>query len=122
MRKTCTTTLLVCVFAVLLHGCGTIKNGKTQDLTIQSNPPGALVMIDGIEHGQTPVSVNLSRKDRHTVTVRMQGYQNFQTSLSKKLSGWAVLGGPVGLLIDDATGGMYKLSPDRLNVHLEPTE
>lgn len=120
--KNVITTLFFALAMVLCYGCGTIKHGTTQDLMIQSNPPGAMVMVDGIEHGQTPISVNLSRKNRHTVTVRMYGYENFQTSLRRKLSGWSVLGGPIGLLIDDATGGMYHLSPSNLNVQLQQAE
>ena len=112
----------MCLMLTVFYGCGTIKNGTTQDLMISSSPAGAEVMVDGVELGQTPLSVNLSRKDRPTISVRMQGYENFQTSLDRKMSAWTILGGPVGWLIDDATGGMYKLSPDQLNVQLVPTE
>ena len=110
----------VLLFGLLLSSCGTIKHGTSQDLTIHSNPPGALVVVDGVDVGQTPLSVNLKRKNTHTVSVRMNGYERFQTSIARKLSGWSVLGGPVGWLIDDATGGMYLLSPGELNVELVP--
>ena len=122
MIKSIGISLFMSCFVTLFCGCGTIKNGTTQDLMIKSHPAGAEVMVDGVEMGQTPVSVNLSRKSRPTITVRMYGYDNFQTSLERKLSGWAILGGPVGWLIDDATGGMYKLSPDQLNVQLVSAE
>lgn len=110
----------LCLAIGFLSGCGTIKHGTTQKLVINSSPPGAYVIVDGRDQGQTPISVDLSRKTRHTISVSMFGYRTYQTMLKKKLSGWAVLGGPVGLLIDDATGGMYKLSPDRINVQLAP--
>ncbi|MBX2818988.1 MAG: PEGA domain-containing protein [Rhodothermaceae bacterium] len=123
MTKCISSILSVSFFVAVLSGCGTIKHGTSQDLMIQSSPSGAMVMVNGKEYGKTPVSVSLSRKTKHTaVTVTMPGYQSFQTALSRKLSGWSVLGGPIGLLIDDATGGMYKLSPDQLNVQLMPTE
>lgn len=123
MIKSISAILSTGFFIVVLSGCGTIKHGTSQDLMIQSNPPGAMVMVNGKEYGETPVSVSLSRKTRHTtVTVSMPGYESFQTSLDRKLSGWSILGGPIGLLVDDATGGMYKLSPDQLNVQLVPTE
>jgi len=123
MMKSICAILLASFFVAVFSGCGTIKNGTSQELMIQSSPPGAMVLVNGKEYGETPVSVNLSRKTRHTsVTVSMPGYESFQTSLDRKLSGWSILGGPIGLLIDDATGGMYKLTPDQLNVQLMPTE
>lgn len=111
----------ICVFFALLmfSGCGTLIHGTEQEVNIQSNPPGASVIIDGVERGQTPVSVELSRKSRHTISVSLFGYNSYQIMVDRKFSAWALLGGPIGILIDDATGGMYKLLPERINAQLQ---
>ena len=68
----------VLLFGLLLSSCGTIKHGTTQELSIQSNPPGAEVVVDGVDMGQTPLTVDLKRKHSHIVSLRMNGYESFQ--------------------------------------------
>ena len=79
---------------LLFSGCGTLIHGTDQKVNIQSNPSGASVVIDGVERGQTPVSVELSRKSRHTISVSLFGYNSYQIMVDRKFSGWALLGGP----------------------------
>jgi hypothetical protein len=53
----------------------------------------------------------------------LDGYQPYETVLTRKTSGWVagniVLGGLIGLAIDFATGGAYILSPEQINAELE---
>ena len=113
-------TCILILGVVFLAGCGTIRHGTTQQLTISSNPAGAIVVVDGVERAQTPVSLELSRKDRHTVSVSMFGYENYQTVVGRKWATWSLLGGPVGLLIDNATGGLYKFESNQIDVFMTP--
>ena len=115
-------TLLIVLVVAGLTGCGTIMQGTTQKMGINSNPVGAQVTVDGVEAGQTPMTLTLSRKTDHTVSVTLPGYENFQIMIDKKFSKWTVgsllLGGPIGLIIDHSTGGMYRLTPEQLNARL----
>ena len=117
-------TRLAFVFIAMLclSSCATLINGKTQEVQIISQPPGANVIVDGVDRGQTPVSLDLARKDRHSVSVSMYGYENFHILMKRSLSSWTILGGPIGWLVDDATGGMYNLKPNTINIQLTPDE
>ncbi len=120
MKKLISTLCVALV--VMFSGCGTLKHGSTQDIKISSNPVGASVTIDGSEYGETPVTVELPRKQNHTISVSLAGYQNFQILVDRKWSKWAIgnilLGGPIGLIIDHSTGGMYRLSESQILAQL----
>ena len=109
--------------AIILSGCGTLKHGSTQNLDISSNPVGARITVDGIDRGESPLTVELPRKNNHTISVALAGYQNFQIILDRKWSKWAIgnilLGGPIGLIIDHSTGGMYRLDKTQIVAQLE---
>lgn len=111
---------------LLLTGCGTVMHGTTQNFGIESNPVGAVVTVDGKEMGQTPLSMKLSRKKSHMISISLAGYENFQIVVDKKLSKWAfgdlLLGGPIGLIVDHSTGGIYRLTPAQLNAQLGGTQ
>ncbi len=120
--KNLLSTLCVAI-AIILSGCGTLKHGSTQHLDISSNPGGAKVTVNGTEQGQTPVTVELPRRQNHTISVSLSGYQNFQIIVDRKWSKWAIgnllLGGPIGLIIDHSTGGMYRLEKSQIVAQLE---
>lgn len=114
---------LTCVlFVVLAAGCATIMHGTTQDVTVNSNPSSAMVFVDGQSVGSTPAVVNLKRKSNHVISVKLDGYQPYEMALSKNVSGWVVgnlvFGGLVGLVVDAASGGLYKLSPDQVSAQM----
>ncbi len=121
MKKLLSTLSVALV--IMFSGCGTLKHGSTQGLNISSNPVGANVTIDGVEFGETPLSVELPRKETHAISVTLNGYQNFQIIVDRKWSKWAIgnilLGGPIGLIIDHTTGGMYRLSESQIVAQLE---
>ncbi len=52
----------------------------------------------------------------------LTGYQPFDMVIERKVSGWIagniIFGGIIGLAVDIATGGMYKLSPAQVNATL----
>ena len=109
--------------ALIVSGCGTLKHGSTQNVDISSNPLGAKVTVNGTDYGQTPVTVELPRRNNHTISVSLSGYENFQIIVDRKWSKWAignlVLGGPIGLIIDHSTGGMYRLEKSQIVAQLE---
>ncbi len=121
MKKLLSTLCLASVF--ILSSCGTLKHGSTQNIDISSAPLGAKVTVNGTEHGITPVTVELPRRNNHTISVSLAGYQNFQIIIDRKWSKWAIgnilLGGPIGLIIDHSTGGMYKLSKSQIVAQLQ---
>jgi len=118
-----TLCLLIIAIAITAVGCGTIIHGTTQQVGVSSSPSGAEVVVDGVDQGSTPVTVDLSRKDKHTVKLSLDGYQPYEMIINRKVSGWVagniIFGGLIGLAVDAATGGMYKLSPEQVNAQLD---
>lgn len=116
--------LVAGIAAMFLQGCGTIINGSNQKVPISTDPPGAHVQVAGGEAATTPCELNLSRKNSHTITISLEGYQSEQVTLQSTLSGAMagnlLLGGIVGGGVDLVSGGGYKLIPNSVNIRLRP--
>jgi uncharacterized protein YceK len=102
-----------------ISGCATIIHGTRQDVGISSSPSGADVWVDNSQMGQTPVITHLSRKDSHIVKLVLPGYQPYETTITRSVSGWVwgniAFGGLIGLGVDAISGGIYKLSPEQVS-------
>jgi hypothetical protein len=114
--------LLMTTILLVIQSCGTIIQGTTQQVGISSSPTNANVAINGVNVGSTPVMIDLKRKDSHIVRITLDGYQIYETTLTRKVSGWVwgniVFGGLIGLVVDSSTGGMYKLTPEQIQAEL----
>jgi hypothetical protein len=55
------------------------KTGPASVL-IESNPPGAAVLIDGVAHGETPATLSLA-KGIHVIQVSHDGFDSWQQTL-----------------------------------------
>jgi hypothetical protein len=101
-----------------VSACATIMHGTGQDVGISSTPTGAVVSIDNLEKGKTPLITKLSRKDNHVVKIELAGYQPYEATVVRNVSGWVwgniVFGGLIGLGVDAMSGGLYKLSPEQV--------
>lgn len=104
---------------LILTGCATIIHGSTQSISINSKPSYANVWIDNKFVGNTPICVDLKRKRNHCIRLELEGYQPYEISCKKKLSGWVfgnlVFGGLPGLCIDIVSGAVYCLTPEQVN-------
>lgn len=109
--------------ALSLAGCATIMHGSRQSIGIGSSPTGARVLVDKQLQGTTPVVAKLSRKDDHLVRLELDGYEPFETNLTRKISGWVlgniVLVGLIGLTVDGITGGLYQLTPEQIQAEMK---
>jgi hypothetical protein len=115
-------------FAALLTGCflasscATVIHGNHQDVGISSSPTNAVVRVDGANVGNTPVNAKLTRKDNHVVSIELPGYQAYQATLTRGVSGWVwgniAIGGLIGLAVDAISGGMYKLTPEEMHAEM----
>jgi hypothetical protein len=123
MKKTITTALLLVALAPGLTGCATIMDGTKQTVGFSSNPSNATVTIDGKVLGQTPLTEELSKKKTHLVKINLDGYYPYEMNLTKKTNGWVwgniIFGGFIGLAVDAATGGMYKLTPEQVHAEMK---
>ena len=109
---------------LILSGCATMMTGKTQEVTITSNPPGAIVKINDKEHKatikelQTPTKVSLSKKSSYIAVIEKPGYESAVVEIGRIASFWNFLDVawfyfiPVPLLYDINTGGFWVFLKD----------
>jgi len=115
-------------------GCASIVNGRYADIHLDSHPPNAHVVIRDhkgaeVTSANTPAVVSLRRNRRfflparYTATFEAPGYEPATVPLRSTINPWVagnlVLGGPVGLVVDTATGAGWKPRHDQVTQHLE---
>jgi hypothetical protein len=119
----------------LLAGCASIVSGRHAEVSINSNPPQAHVVIrdkrgQQIATTNTPGKVALKRKDkfilpaRYTATIQAPGYAPAQVPIRSTVNPWVlgniVVGGIPGLVIDNATGAAWKPRHAEIFTELTP--
>lgn len=108
--------------AFSLGACASIMHGTTQEVGISSSPTNARVTVNNMPLGQTPLVAKLDRGNNHIVKIELEGFQPFEATLTKKVSGWVwgnvVFGGLIGLAVDAMSGGLYNLTPEQLSAQL----
>ncbi len=117
-------SIISCSLALtlLFSSCATIISGSKQNVKFASNPSSASIFIDEVEVGKTPFEIKLARKSEHSVLIKLDGYQTYQTNLTKEFNAWylgnILIGGLIGLIIDPITGAIYNLSPSEINAQM----
>ncbi|WP_413533022.1 PEGA domain-containing protein [Empedobacter brevis] len=105
-----------------LTSCATIISGSKQNVSFTSNPSKATVYINESEIGKTPIETKLERKKNYNVKIVLEGYEPFETKLTKKFNAWYIgnilFGGIIGLVIDPITGAMFKLTPQQIEAEM----
>ncbi len=117
---------LTYILIFYLTGCATILNTTTEDVELITSPANAKITIDGKKFGNSPQAVNIERGINHTIKFELDGFDPYETQLTRKISFWFwgnVLNGLLpGMVIDFLTGSMYNLIPDNLSVELLPAK
>jgi uncharacterized protein YceK len=124
--------------AWMLSGCATIVGSETQDVTLQTQPPGVKFVVQdetgkAVAEGYTPKTVTLMKsngnyfgKKKYLVMLERQGYVPQTLPLKESPNLWYLLGNipllgfPGWLLVDPFYGGMYKIEPERLQTIMNP--
>ncbi len=113
------------VFMLATAGCATIINGTTQPIAITSSPSGARVIVDDHDTSYTtPANVELERGRDHLLTFHLNGYEDetfmIKHSLSGVVAGNILAGGLIGWGVDAADGAQDKLTPETVQMTLNP--
>lgn len=130
--------VVVATIIFLYPGCASIVSKSTWPFSIDSNPGGAIVTITnkrGVEifKGKTPTALKLKSgagyfsKESYVVSLQLNGHETKKINLECKVNGWyfgnILIGGLLGfLIIDPATGAMYKLERDGISENLSRTQ
>lgn len=104
-------------------GCATIVKGRSQKITVMSNPSEAWVTVDG-QQIKTPGAITLdSTRSMYVLKFEKEGYEPVEFKLKRELSGWLfgniIFGGIIGIVIDFVSNSAYKLSPEEVEVALK---
>lgn len=129
--------LFVIPVILLFPGCASIVSKSSWPFSVTTEPEGARVSITNkhgreVFRGKTPVAMKLRSgagffaKESYIITLEMKGYETKKVNVECKLNGWyfgnIVIGGVLGfLIIDPATGAMYKLEHDGIIETLDPS-
>ena len=130
--------LLFTLFAALVlfaSSCASIVSYSNYPMTINTTPSNLAISVtnrDGVEvyRGKSPATINLKsgagffKAAQYFVKVEGAGFDAKIYPIDTELDAWyfgnILLGGVVGMLIvDPATGAMYKLSTDYLHINME---
>ncbi|MBA4406259.1 hypothetical protein C0389_03195 [bacterium] len=122
--------LFVLMFAISIviafSACSTVLNTTSQEIELKTTPPSAKITIDGKKFGMSPQIVNLDRSSNHVVKFELDGFETYETQLTRKISFWfwgnALNGFIPGMIVDMFTGSMYNLLPEKIAVDLTPAK
>ncbi len=117
IRPLLSAAIVGCVL-ITASGCAVFSKGRTQSVTIRSNPEGATALINGEEVGKTPLRVTLKRSASYNIELRKPGFENAPTVMlpveneyAKRYLRWG---------LDYDLGAMTDLTPGDLMVDLRP--
>lgn len=120
---------IVVLMAFMVTGCATITRGTTNQVTFNSDPPGASAKTSlGHSCTATPCTFEVPRKSEFIVTYELEGYQPQQIPVATKVAGSGaagfagniLVGGVVGMGVDAATGSTLEHYPNPVFAKLEP--
>jgi len=131
-----TRTISICSL-LLATGCASIVSGGPKTIPITSVPDDAVCEIVDVRSGasilktRTPYTATLSndagffRNARYRVKISKDGFIPREVPLEAGVNGWyfgnIIFGGLLGILIvDPATGAMWKIHQDSVAVQLYP--
>lgn len=124
-------SLLLVTSFIFLSGCASIVSKGTYPISVNSTPSGAKITVkdkkgSDVFTGNTPANFKLKAgagffaKASYSVTFEMEGYESKTVPVNFSMDGWYVgnilFGGLIGfLIIDPASGAMWKLDTEFLN-------
>ncbi len=139
MKKiyTSSLSLLWAVGILTTTGCASIVSKTSYQVPIQSDPKGAKITITDfkgrlVHTAETPTIAHLRagagyfKKAGYLVKLELEGYDTKTVPVTFDINGWyfgnVLFGGLVGMLIvDPATGAMWKLDTKFVNETLKQT-
>ncbi len=109
---------------VAISGCATIASGTTQRITIDSNPPGAMVRI-GQHTGTTPVTMRIPKGRNWPIEIS-HGKDKRLVKMHRRVDAMTFLNfiPPLwpGFIVDVVTGAITKYDADVINLDFGTNE
>lgn len=121
--------MVLAAVGLSVSGCATITRGTTEQILINSEPPGALATTStGLTCPSTPCTLEFPRKTDFVVSYSKDGYHPQQVPVGTKFSGGGaaglagnvLVGGIIGIGVDASTGATLEHFPNPVFATLEP--
>lgn len=102
---------------VVISGCASVLRGPTAEVRVSSQSDNVRVLLNGRDHGETPLVLELNRKEYHHITFLMNGYRESSVQITPKFDfvttilGNAISWNIIGVVLDLHTGAAYTLTP-----------
>jgi hypothetical protein len=115
-------SLLAVLFA---SSCATLFQGNSEEIMVESDPPGAQVSVNDGRQGITPYSLKTNRNDDLEIHVSKPGYSPEDIADTTHVE-WGYLvsdiffTGLIGLAVDGIDGAMFYHNQTMVSAHLEP--
>ena len=110
--------------SLMITSCATVLTGSNDEITFNSTPAGAKILINGAEVGTTPAIVSVKRPGNKTtqVTLKMKGYEDRTFALSSTFNVMSCCNSANLLFwaIDFVTGSMFKYDKTNYKLDLDP--
>ncbi|MGH7274684.1 MAG: PEGA domain-containing protein [Nitrospiria bacterium] len=115
--------VLMVGLSAVLGGCGTIINGTSQTLSIDSKPAGATVRLSNGMRATTPQTITLPRSKDQILTFEKEGYKAEQIMITREFNALPTILGNIlwllpGVVVDVLAGGAWTLQPEHIAVDL----
>ena len=118
---------LIVVFFVL-SGCATVTRGLSNQVQINSSPPGAEARTSMGHQCVTPCTLQFQRRDEFSVVISKAGFHTEEVAVQTRLAGAGaagfvgnvVAGGVVGMAVDAASGATLEHCPNPVTITLQP--
>lgn len=108
-------TGLVLALTLALGGCATMFSGTSDMITFESEPSGAVVVIDGVDRGRTPFTTSVGRDiGGADVMYRLEGYETRSFELGQEFNTtaiWGIFCFPLCPIVDVLTGAIMEYDP-----------
>jgi len=115
--------VLVLTMLFVVSGCATVLKGSKQSVSIDSNPAGAEVFVDGSRVGTTPVAVDLKKNKHSSIKVIKDGYEPQQQPLQKEYDMISILNAFWDWSTTDLiTGNAFQYAPDAYYFNLQESK
>lgn len=112
--------LFVALFGIL--GCATMFGDKERTVMVESTPPGAKVLLNGLPYGKTPTTIQITNMlSSNSITLKLDGYDEITRNVSTSIQPVAFLNliNIVCWGVDLATGNVMKIDTRVISVDLD---
>ena len=120
--------LFAALAASTLAGCATVTRGLSDQVQINSDPPGATMQTSMSHQCMSPCTLNVQRKDEFNVVISKPGFEPQTVFIGTRVAGSGaagfagnvLVGGIVGMGVDAASGATLEHFPNPVAVVLRP--